>query len=117
MAKIIHLDQLEVLGFHETQRTFIMFILIALLVYVVVKGLIVSMVKRQYMTLLTYIIVSLIVLLGASFFDNDYEEKKLILVSLQALSLFGFSLVIYKLFERLKEFAKRKWFSQKKRYT
>lgn len=113
---LIHIEQLDVLGFHQPYRLLFTLLLTIIFIYFIFKFIVTALVRLQYITLLTYFLVSLVIISGSLILEFIYAKNEMFSLGLQAIAYFGFSLLIYKIYERLKQFVKQKLLSSNKRY-
>lgn len=103
---LISFDQLDVLGFHESHRMFVIMFIALTFIYLTLKLFITFLVRKNYMVFLTYFMLSKTILLIALVSAFLNENQKIIISSLQVLASFGFMLIIYKIYEKIKQLVK-----------
>jgi len=108
MLNFIEVTQLDVLGFHENYRQLTVAIIMVILGYFVCRPLIAKLVKRQHIVFLTYIILSLLLTVISLNLVLLNNEMTYVLISLQAIAIFGFCLVAVLLYKLLRQFVKQK---------
>lgn len=105
---MIHIAQLDMLGIHETHRHLIVALLMMVFMYMICRPLINRLITGRHHLFLTYVIVSLLTMniaLALALIDRTLNS---IVLSLQVIGLLGLCLMIYILYQLIKQFIQRK---------
>lgn len=113
---LIQLEQLEVLGFHQSYQILVAMFVAMIACYFILKLIMIACVRKRYTTFLTYFVLSLLILSTMLLLAIFYDNFELVMISLQATTCFGVALILYKMYERIKYFIRRKIKSSNKRY-
>lgn len=103
---IISYDQLDVLGFDKSYRMLVIMFIALIFIYFILKLIITLLVRKRFIIFLTYFMLSILILLFSLFSTYVNENETIIIISLQVLTIFGFALIIYQIYEKIKRFVK-----------
>lgn len=101
----VNIDQLNILGVRTDHLYFMIIFMTIFVLNIVVKPILIWFTKKNYMTMLSYITSSLIVLIASYtfLFVTDYFDNNLIKFVMNAIALFGICLTIlltYNMFKK-----------------
>src|SRR5690625_1850186 len=106
LTNYINVTQLEILGFRKKHQIFVIFFFICLGAYLVIKPIITFLSKKEYIFVLSYLIISLLMIMLVSILTQKQHEFILIQVVFDMVVLFGFVLSFYLLSQFIKRMSK-----------